>query len=143
MEEDEVLEEGVFERGNSSSDRGLRNGREEDDEVLEEGDFERKSGEEAVTPRDAVKVMGEIYGEYKKAYKSASKSDKAKFLLIILPILITLALGFVGIFIANMGQALELKTVEIIGLVIMGIGLGGFVLTLVLIIVISKLKGRK
>lgn len=129
MEENEVLPERI---------------EEEEDEVLEEAVFEREiESDDKLTVRDTVQAAGEIYGEYKKAYNSATKTDKAKILLILLPLAITFVLGFVGIFIANLGQSLGLGNIEIIGFVLMGIGLGGFFLTIVLLVVISKIKQNK
>ncbi len=112
----------------------------EEDEVIEEGVFERSDDEDDPSLHDVAEAVGEIYGGYKKAYGSASKGDKIKILLIVLPLVITFIIGFVGIFVANVGQTLAVRSVEITGLVLMGVGLGGFFLTIVLIIVISKLK---
>ena len=117
----------------------------EEDEVLDECVFDKQKSEEEeeVTPREVVQTVKEIYGEYKKAYNSASKADKAKILLIVLPLVITIILGVVGIIVANTGQAFGLENVELAGVIIIGVGFGGFFLTIVFIGIISKFKGRK
>lgn len=148
MEDDEVLEEEVFERGNDSygtpKKGALNQGEEDGDEVLEEAVFDKRAEEdEEITARDAVQTVKEIYGEYKKAYSHASKHDKAKILLILLPLAITLILGFVGIVVANVGQMFRLWNVELTGIIIIALGFGGFFITIVLIAVISKFKGNK
>lgn len=125
-------------------DKNLKEETEEEDEVLEEDTFEREiEGNDKLTVRDAVQAAGEIYGEYKKAYKSASKADKAKFLLIILPFFIGLAIGAVGVTIANIGQSLEIKKIEVAGWIVMGIGFGTTFLTIVVTITVESIKNRK
>lgn len=101
--------------------------------------MEEEQDEYTIT--DVVGAVKDIYGNYKSAYKAASRKDRAIILAIFLPLVLTLIIGAIGIALANCGQYFARHTVEIVGWVLMGIGLGGFFLTIVLIIVISKIKG--
>ena len=144
MEEDEVLEEEIFDRREQTENASLKHS-EEEDEVLDECVFDKQKSEEdeELTPRKVAHTVKEIYGDYKKAYSSTSKRDKVKILLIIVPLVITFILGAVGIVIANIGQSLGLENVELAGVIIIAIGFGGFFMTIVLLGIISKLKGGK
>lgn len=82
----------------------------------------------------------DIADMYKEQYKSASKKDKALILAIVLPLALLLIIGAAGIFLANFGQALELRQLEIVGFVFMGVGLGGFFLYIVGILIWSKFR---
>lgn len=123
-----------------------------EDNLIEETDEEENYGyddydddydDEKVTPLNALHAVGEIVGEYKKAYDGASKKDKRTLLSIVLPLAITFVLGFIGVFLANTGQSLAFRTLEIVGFVFMGVGLGGFFLTIVILIIWSKTQGKK
>ena len=98
--------------------------------------------EDEPTMADVVDAVKDIYGGYKSAYKAASRQDQAKILAIFLPLILTFIIGVIGIAVANFGQYFAERSVEIVGIVLMGIGLGGFFLTIVLLLVISKIKGR-
>lgn len=109
----------------------------DDEEEIEEYDDDR------VTRRDVLKAVGEIFDDYKQSYKKASKKDKLAILAVVLPLLITFVTAFVGIVVANIGQSLSLHKTEITGLIIMGLGMGGFFLTLVILIIWSKIKEKR
>ena len=85
-------------------------------------------------------AIHDIADMYKEQYKSASKKDKALILAIILPLAILLIIGAAGVFLANFGQALQLRTLEVSGFVCMGVGLGGFFLFIVGILIWSKFR---
>lgn len=80
----------------------------------------------------------DIADMYKEQYKSAKPKDKALILAIILPLVLLLVIGAAGVFLANVGQALQVRTLEVVGFVCMGIGLGGFFLYIVGILIWNK-----
>ena len=97
--------------------------------------------EDEPTIADAVDAVKDIYDDYKSAYQTASRKDQAKILAIFLPLLLTFIIGVIGVAVANFGQYFAQHSIEIVGFVLMGVGLGGFFLTIVLLLVISKIKG--
>lgn len=108
-----------------------------DDDEEYSKDYDNDDG---VSPLDAIHAVGEIVGEYKKAYDVSPKKDKMTMLAIFLPLAITFVLGFIGIALANTGQAIGLRTLEVAGFVCMGVGLGGFFLTIVIILIWNKTR---
>ena len=82
----------------------------------------------------------DIADSVKEQYKSASAKDKAILLAIFLPLTIFLLIGVAGIFLANYGQYFELRRLEIAGIVLIAVGLGGFFLFIVGLIIWSKIK---
>ena len=100
----------------------MNNNKKEDVEQSIEEDYEE------ITNRDAINAVVDIFNDYKKSYKQASRKDKTTILAIFLPLVATFVLGFVGILLANIGKYLVLHTTQIIGFVLMGVGLGGFFL---------------
>lgn len=105
-------------------------------ETLDEDD-------DKMTKRDALKAVGEIFADYHEAYKQASKKDKRIILAIFIPLAVTFILGVIGVFIANMGQYFALHNIEIIGFIFMGIGLRGFFLIIVGLIIWSQIRENK
>lgn len=99
--------------------------------------------DETITVREAADLVSDLAHHYKKGYQASSKKDKAKILLIVLPLLITFILGFVGIVIANVGQFLQNRQVEIIGFVFMGVGLGGFFLIILGLGIYTSIKDHR
>lgn len=139
MEENNLDKEAV---DSSDEDNLKEQADEEEDYDFDEDDYDDYD-DEKVTPMDALHAVGEIFGEYKKAYKGASKKDKRTILAIVLPLAITFVLGFIGVFLANIGQSIAFRTLEIVGFVFMGVGLGGFFLTIVILIIWSKTQEKK
>ena len=86
---------------------------------------------------DAVYDIADMYTEQ---FKSASKKDKVLILAILLPLAILLIIGAVGVFIANIGQALQIHKLEVLGWVLMGVGLGGFFLYIVGILIWNRFR---
>ncbi len=111
-----------------------------DKNFVEETSIENIDYDEKATCLDALEAVNEILGEYKKSYNHASKKDKRTILAIVLPLVITFILGFVGVLLANIGQYFMIKSVQTVGFVCMGVGLGGFFLTIIAIIIWSKIK---
>lgn len=119
----------------------------DDDEVLEEDIFEREPDYDDATVLDNIKAVGEFVVDMKNAVKdswnTSSKADKAKLLLIILPFLIGLAIGGVGVAFANVGQALKHDALLIIGFILMGTGFGSAFLTIIITVTVHGIKNRK
>lgn len=84
---------------------------------------------------ELFEAVCDIADMYKEQYKSASKKDKIKILAIVLPLAILLAIVAIGVFLANFGQYFKLRPLEVAGFVLMGIGLGGFFLFIVGILI--------
>lgn len=146
MKDNEISEENV-ERKQDSNFKPLKKGASAhsvEDEAFKKafGEQDREE-EEELTAKDVVQAVNEIYGEYRKTYKSASKQDKVKILLIILPLAISLIIGVAGITVANIGQMLGLGNIELAGVILIAIGFGGFFMTIVLIAIIYRTKGSK
>ena len=135
-QDDEILEEGIFEPNKA-----------QDDEVLEEDTFERDPDYDNATALENAKAVGEFVGDMKKIvkdnWKASSKADKTKFVLIILPFFIGLAIGAVGVTLANIGKIFESAKILIIGCILMGIGFGTAFLAIVSIIIVSTIKEIK
>lgn len=72
-----------------------------------------------------------------------SQKDKLKLICIILSLVITLVLGIVGVILANVGQLLQKPSFETVGFVLMGVGLGGFFVVIVMMLLVSLIKNRK
>ncbi len=115
----------------------MNNNKKDDVEQSIEEDYEE------ITKRDAINAVVDIFNDYKKSYKQASRKDKTTILAIFLPLVATFVLGFVGILLANIGKYLVLHTTQIIGFVLMGVGLGGFFLIIVILMIWSKIKERR
>lgn len=101
-----------------------------------------KKNNETLSIGEVVDLTKDVASQYKKGYHSASKKDRIKILLIVLPLLITFILGFIGIVIANMGQFLQNRQVEIMGFIFMGVGLGGFFLIILGLCIYSSIKNH-
>ena len=118
-----------------------------DDEVLEEDTFEREIDYDNATPLENIKAMGEFVGDVKKIvkdnWKVASKADRAKILLILLPFFIGIAIGLVGTTFATFGQELEIEALLVIGYILMGTGFGTAILTIFIAIIVQAIKDRK
>lgn len=99
--------------------------------------------DDTITKADVINFAVDVYQEYKKGYDACSKSDKRKILAIFLPLAITFVLGFIGVFLANSGQYLGVRNLEIVGFVFMGVGLGGFFLNIILLAIISSISERR
>lgn len=120
--------------------------KEQEDDVLDECKFDREPNYDYSTPIDNIKAVGEFVGDVRKivkdSFKTSSKADKAKFLLIILPFFIGLAIGVVGVTFADIGQTLESERILTIGYILMGIGFGTAFLTVIITIIVQAIKDR-
>ena len=96
--------------------------------------------EEKVSDEEILDAVCDIADMYKEQYKSASKKDKRLILAIVLPLALLLIIGAIGVFIANFGQFLKYHAMEVVGFVFMGIGLGGFFLYIVGILIWNRFR---
>ena len=138
MKDDKTSKENI-ERKHGDNLEPIKKGVE--NEAFKKAFGEQESQDEELTVKDAVRAVNDIYAGYKKAYKSASKQDKAKILLIVLPLVITLILGVAGVIVANTGQILGLENIEFAGVIMIAAGFGGFFMTIILIAIIFRTKG--
>lgn len=102
-----------------------------------------KSEEDELSPADVVDAVKDIYVDYRDAYRAASTKDKAKILAIVMPLMITFVIGVIGIFLSNIGQSIAYRSIKTIGFILMGLGLGGFFLTIILFLIISKMVEKR
>ena len=71
-----------------------------------------------------------------------SQKDKLKLILFIIALVTTLIIGVIGIFFANFGKYLQKSDIETIGFILMGVGLGGFFLIIITLVICSIIKEK-
>lgn len=91
--------------------------------------------------KDAIK---EIARENKEKHEGRGCLLPKNVIALLVSFAVLLVIAFVGIVLANAGTLRDgtITGLAVIGFVLMGIGLGGFCLEILLLVIISKFKGR-